>query len=110
MEKMEKMSQVLEKALEEILGPTNLPTRYPDFQALTRELVRKLADKLVLVDRKTWNEVHKAEVPTSKGLAEVTERYKAHNDLVEASLSKRESVPPAIQPSYHAGRSNHARR
>ncbi len=88
------MSQVLEKALEEILGPTNLPSRYPDFQAFTRELVRKLADKLVLVDRKTWNEVHRSVGQAGSGLAGVTERFKRHNDELEASMSKRDSVIP----------------
>lgn len=93
---MEKMAQALEKALEELLGATNLPSRYPDFQALTRDLVRKLADKVVLVDRKTWNEVSRSVDYDVNSLEKATDRFKAHNDRLEAAMSRRESIPPGF--------------
>lgn len=102
---MEKMAQALEKALEELLGQTNLPSRYPDFQALTRDLVRKLADKVVLVDRKTWNEVSRSVDYDVNSLEKATARFKSHNDRLEAAMSMRSSVlPPMIRES-----GNHAR-
>ena len=88
-------AKILQKVLEDIIGTKNLPSHYQDFEQLTRDLVRKLSEKLVLVDRRTWNEVQRPRGPLS--LEASTERYKRHNDGVEASMRNRGSIPPSFE-------------
>lgn len=92
---MASQSKILEEVLRDLLGTSNLPSRYPDFEALTRDLVRKLAPKLVIIDRASWNEILRPK--SEPGLTAATERFKAHNDRLEASMGRRDSVPP----TYH---------
>jgi hypothetical protein len=94
---MAKSSQALEDALRYTLTDTNLPSQFPDFQALTRELIRRLSPYAVLVDRETYNQLTKPQSKASKELEETTARYKAHNDSVEASMRERGSIPPGTQ-------------
>ncbi len=91
---MAQESKILETVLKEILGETNLPSQYEDFQALTRDLVRKISAKFVLVDRKRWAELTKAKTPQLNDLAAVTAEYKRQNDAREARLNQRNSVVP----------------
>jgi len=91
---MANTSQVLEDALRYILTDTNLPSEFADFQALTRELIRRLSPYAVLVDRETYNRLTRPKTETAKGLEEVTARYKAHNDIVERGMKNRGSLPP----------------
>lgn len=85
-------AKAIQTALEDLLGGTkNLPSHYQDFEQLTRDLVRRLASQLVMVDRETWNEITRPKGPNN--LEASTLRYKNFNDNVEQSL-KRESVPP----------------
>lgn len=91
---MAKAAQALEDVLRYILTDTNLPTQYADFQALTRDLVRRLAPHAVLVDRETYNALTKRDAQVSKALEETTARYKAHNDRVETGMRERGSIPP----------------
>lgn len=91
---MAKTTQVLEEALRLVLGDSNLPTRYEDFQSLTRDLVRALAPHAVLVDRVTYTALIKRDAQVSKSLEETTARFKAHNDKVENGMRERGSIPP----------------
>ncbi len=91
---MAKAAQALEDALRYILTDTNLPSQYPDFQALTRDLIRRLSPHAVLVERDTYNSLTKRDAQVSKGLEEATERFKAHNDKLEAEMRQRGSIPP----------------
>lgn len=91
---MAKAVQILEDALRFVLTDVNLPTQYPDFQALTRDLIRRISPHAVLVERATYNELTKRDAQVSKELAATTARYKAHNDEVENAMRARGSVPP----------------
>lgn len=91
---MAKSSQALEDALRFTLTDKNLPSEYADFQALTRELIRRLSPYAVLVDRPTYNQLTKPQSLVSKSLAEMTEHYRQHNDKVEAGLTRPASIPP----------------
>jgi small-conductance mechanosensitive channel len=91
---MAKAAQALEDALRYTLTETNLPTAFPDFQALTRELIRQLSPHAVLVERETYNELTKRDAQVSKSLEETTARYRAHNDEIEKRMRERGSVPP----------------
>jgi hypothetical protein len=87
-------ARILQNVLEDVLGgQKNLPSHYQDFEQLTRDLVRKLADKLVMVDRKTWNEVSRPK-GASVTLETSTERYRRFNDGVEKNMVSRGSIPP----------------
>lgn len=91
---MAKSSQALEDALRYTLTDTNLPSQFADFQALTRELIKRLSPYAVLVDRETFNQLTRPQAQVSKSLEDATARYKAHNDSVEADMRQRGSIPP----------------
>lgn len=92
---MVKAQQALENALRFTLNEKNLPSEFPDFQALTRELVRQLAPYAVVIDRKTYVELTRTKgVQGSTELNAVVARYTAFNDQVEASLSRKSTPPP----------------
>jgi hypothetical protein len=91
---MAKAAQALEDALRYVLTDVNLPSQYPDFQALTRDLIRRLSAHAVVIDRATYNALTKRDAQVSKSLEEMTAHYKAHNDEVEANMRARGSVPP----------------
>ena len=89
---MAKTSQILEDALRVILTNSNLPSRYADFQALTRDLIRQLAPHAVILAREEYASLLRRGAAPSTTLEETTAHFKAHNDMLEARLS----VPPTF--------------
>jgi hypothetical protein len=94
---MAQESKILEDALKATIGENNLPSWCPDFKTLTRELLRKIEHRLVLVDRKSWTEMGKPMAGGSlESLRESTESFRKHIDECEKRNADRGSIPPAI--------------